>query len=301
MLRPFALFRPTALPEVIDLLEAHGDDVALYAGGTELLLLMKEGIVRPRGLVDVKRVARLGEIAASGDGLIIGATVCHRDLERSPGAQAGWPLVAGVARHVANVRVRNVGTVGGNLAFADPHSDLATLFLALDGVVTLEGRAGARALALSEFVRGAYETARRPGEVMTSVRLPPWPAGRSAAYLKYGVYERPTLGMAVALTAGAGGGVTGARVAVGCVGPRPRRLVEVEGQIIGRTLDEIEAGAGDLEVAAVREVETMDDRHGSAEYKRAMTGVFLRRALGVVLARARGEEIGVRYARTIVV
>jgi carbon-monoxide dehydrogenase medium subunit len=300
VLRPFALFRPTALPEVADLLEAHRDDVALYAGGTELLLLMKAGIVRPRGLVDVKRVAGLGEIAAPDGRLAIGATVRHRDVERAPAVRARCPLLAGVARHVANVRVRTVGTVGGNLAFADPHSDLATLLLALDGAVRLWSRRGEREVALDGFVRGAYDTAREPDEVLTAVTLAPWPAGTAATYLKYGVHERPTLGVALALTFGAGG-VTAARLAVGCVGPRPQRLAEVERRAAGRALDDLAAGAPDLAAAAAAEVETVDDLHGSAAYKREMVGVFVRRALGVAMARARGEEIRVRYAHTVVV
>ena len=147
MLRPFALHRPSTLGEVGALLAEHGDEAALYAGGTELLLLMKEGFIRPRVLVDVKRIPGLGTIrrrrrradrrdrhASRG-----------RALDRAPRARV--PLVAGVARHVANVRVRNVGTVGGNLAFADPHSDLATLFLAFDARVALVASRRARASA----------------------------------------------------------------------------------------------------------------------------------------------------------
>jgi carbon-monoxide dehydrogenase medium subunit len=301
MLRPFALLRPATLPEAADALDAHGDDVALYAGGTELLLLMKEGLIRPRGLVDLKRVAGLGDVSVDAGRLAIGATVRHRDVERSPVVRAHCPLLAGLARHVANVRVRNVGTVGGNLAFADPHSDLATLFLALDASVTLWSRRGERPVALADFVRGAYETARAPDEILTRVHLAPWPAGTAAAYVKYGVHERPTLGVAVALTAGPSGAITAARVGIGCVGPRPQRLDEVEDRVTGSSLAEVQARAADLAAAAARTTETVDDVHGSAAYKREMVGVFVRRALGVAVARARGEETGVRYAHTVVV
>jgi aerobic carbon-monoxide dehydrogenase medium subunit len=301
VLRPFALLRPATLPEVADILDAHADEVVLYAGGTELLLLMKEGVIRPRGLVDVKRVAGLGGIAEEGGALAIGATVRHREVEQSPVVAARCPLLAGVARHVANVRVRNVGTVGGNLAFADPHSDLATVFLALDATVQLWSRRGARAVGMGEFVRGAYETARADDEVLTAVRFDPWADGTVAAYLKYGVYERPTLGVALALTPGRGGAIAAARVAVGCVGHRPQRLQEVEGAAAGRALRDVDAGAEDLAAAAAREVETVGDRHGSAEYKREMTRVFVKRALGLAAARARGEEGHLRHPHTVVV
>src|SRR6266581_7139885 len=137
---------------------------------------MKEVLIRPRRLIDVKSVRELDAIAAENGTLTIGATVRHRGLERSVLVQERCPLVAGVARHVANVRVRNVGTVGGNLAFADPHSDLATLFLALDGAVRLWRSGREREVSLRDFVRGAYETARRPDELLAGVRLAPWPS-----------------------------------------------------------------------------------------------------------------------------
>src|SRR5712692_12126972 len=145
---------------------------------------MKEGLIRPRRLIDVKAVRDLDAITAENGTLTIGATVRHRGVERSPLVQERCPLVAGVARHVANVRVRNVGTVGGNLAFADPHSDLATLFLALDGSVRLWRRGRERELPLADFIRGPYETAREEDEVLTSVRLRTWPPQTASAYLK---------------------------------------------------------------------------------------------------------------------
>jgi aerobic carbon-monoxide dehydrogenase medium subunit len=300
MLRPFTLHRPSTLTDVADLLAEHRDEAVLYAGGTEILLLMKEGLLRPRHLIDVKRVPGLDTIAVTDGRLSIGATAHHRTVERSSLVHERCPILAGVARHVANVRVRNVGTVGGNLAFADPHSDLATLFLALDGTVTLWSRRGERELSLPGFVRGAYETTREEDEVLTAVRLRPWPAGTAAAYLKFGVYERPTLGVAVAIRPDAGGRST-IRVAVGCVGPRPQRLHEVERRAAGEPPAGLDALGEELGAMATREVDAVDDRHGSAEYKREMTGVFVRRALRVATARAQGQETHARYAYTVTV
>src|SRR5437667_8625252 len=217
---------------------------------------MKEGLIRPRRRIDVKTVRELDAITAENGTLTIGATVRHRGVERSALVQEHCPLVAGVARHVANVRVRNVGTVGGNLAFADPHSDLATLFLALDGSVRLWRRGRERDLPLADFVRGPYETAREEDEILIAVRLRPWPAGTAATYMKFGMYERPTLGVALALTLDAAGReVVGARVAVGCVGPRPRRLPTVERLACGRTVTDILADAERLAGAAAEAVE----------------------------------------------
>jgi len=192
--------------------------------------------------------------------------------------------------------------VGGNLAFADPHSDLATLFLALDGAVRLWRRGGERDLPLAEFVRGPYETARGEDEILTAVRLRPWPAGTVGTYVKFGMYERPTVGVALALTLDAAGReVIGARVAVGCVGPRPQRFPQVERQACGRALGDVVADAERLSAAAAEEVEPADDLHGSGEYKRDMTRVFVRRALEAVGARAMGQESHARYRHTVIV
>src|SRR5215467_5331105 len=177
VLRPFALYQASTVGEASEVLARDGSDAAVYAGGTEILLVLKEGLLRVASLVDVKRIPGLSEIRADDGRLSIGATATHRDVERSAVVRARCPLVAGVARHVANVRVRSVGTVGGNLAFADPHSDLATLFMAMEGALQLWSRRGTRELSLAEFIRGPYETAREEDEVLTSVRLHPWPGG----------------------------------------------------------------------------------------------------------------------------
>jgi len=301
MLRPFALYRPTTLPELGDLLAEHGGDAAIYAGGTELLLLLKEGLIRVRCLIDVKRVAGLDAIASDDGAVTIGATVRHRAVEQSPLLLERCPLLAGVAAHVANVRVRHVGTVGGNLAFADPHSDLATICLAFDAAMSLWSRGGERQIPLAEFVLGAYETARREDEIVTSVRLRPWPQGTVGAYLKFGVYERPTLGVALAVTMSPAGQVSEARLAVGCVGPRPRRFTDVERRAIGATAADLADAAKPLADATAEAVDTVDDLHGSADYKREMTRVFVRRAVAAVAARAAGREFDERYAHAVVV
>lgn len=301
MLRPFELHRPATLHGVAELLAEHGNGAALYAGGTELLLLLKEGVLRVRSLIDVKRVAGLGEIIVEDGSVLIGATARHLAVERSAVLREVCPIVPAVARHVANVRVRNVGTVGGNLAFADPHSDLATLFLALDASVRLWRGGREREVPLDEFVRGAYETAREEDEILTAVRLCPWPPATVATYLKFGIHERPTLGVALALTLDAAARVTEARLAVGCVNPRPQRLPAIEARACGRTVADLRADAEPLAVAAAEAVAPVDDLHGSAEYKRDMTRVFVRRAFEIVVARAAGGLGHARYPHTVIV
>jgi carbon-monoxide dehydrogenase medium subunit len=302
MLRPFTLHRPGTAEEACALLTRLGEDATPYAGGTELLLLMKLGLLRPRHLVDVKRIAGFDAIV-DGEQLTIGATATHRTVERSPAIRARCPLVAAVARHVANIRVRNVGTVGGNLAFADPHSDLATLFLTLDASVELISPRGRRVLSLADFTRGAWETARQPDELLVSVRLTPWPRGTAAAYVKFGLYERPTLGLAVALRLdgpAAAARVAEARIAVGCVNPRPLRVPAAEAQLAGVELRSLEDVVGPAADAVAAAVDPADDLHGSADYKREMVMVFARRAARIAAARARGAAPAPRFPYAVV-
>ncbi len=275
------------MAEASSLLARLGPDALLYAGGTEVLLLLKQNLVRAEHVVDLKKISGLAEIGMIDGRLTIGATVTHRTVERSPVVSEHCPTLARVARHVANVRVRNVGTVGGNLAFADPHSDLATVALAFDATVTLTSARGARTLALDDFVLGAYETARDPDQILTAVGLVP-PSPRTAAvYVKFGLYERPTLGIALTATLGASREVADLRLAVGCVGPRPVRVRAVEDRWRTVSLDDLGARADEVGTAAARDVDVMADLHGSAEYKRDMVRVFTRRAVAAVVARGR--------------
>jgi len=327
VLRPFTLHRPETADEACALLARLGEDSAAYAGGTELLLMMKLGLLRPRHLVDVKRIRGFGEIGleshlgprgpspatagganSEGTRLTIGAAVTHRAVERSALVGARCPLVGSVARHVANVRVRNVGTVGGNLAFADPHSDLATLFLTLAASVELVSPRGRRELPLADFVRGPWETARASDELLAAVRLTPWAGDTAAAYVKFGVHERPTLAVAAALRldgpvgAGRRGGdrIVDARVAVGCVGPKPERAAAAEACLRGASVADLEDAARAASDIAAAGVDPADDLYGSADYKREMVAVFVRRALGIAAARARGVAPATRFPHAVV-
>jgi carbon-monoxide dehydrogenase medium subunit len=300
MLEPFDLHRPTTLSEAAALL-AERPEAALYAGGTELLLLMKSRLVHLADLIDLKRIPDLGGLVEDADGLLVGATVTHRALERSEVVQDRWPLVAGVAAHVANVRVRNVGTVGGNLVFADPHSDLCPLFLLFDATVQLVAAGGTRELPLAAFVTGPYETARRPDELLTRVRLRRWPAGTAGVYVKFGLYERPTLGLALALTTDGAGRVTAARLAVGCVSARPHRIAAAEEALAGQPLDALAGLAEAVGALAGEAVTPVSDLHGAADYKRELTRVFTRRALAAAVARAQGRPVDAHYPHAVVV
>jgi len=285
MLGPLEIHQPATAAEAAELRARLGDDAAIYAGGSELLLAMKEGLGRWRHLIDVKTVGELHDLREDGGALAIGAAVTHRRLELSPLLRGPWALLAETEAQVANVRVRAVGTLGGNLCFGEPHSDPPTALLVLDARVVLRGPRAARALPLAAFLVGSYETALGADEVLVRVEVPEPPAGAVGAYLKFGFHERPTVGVA-ALVVPAGHLVREARLAVGCLGPTPARLPGLEARLAGAALAELERGV-DCRDGGFAELDVVSDLHGSAEYKREVAAVLAGRALSACAARAR--------------
>ena len=295
MLRPFRLHEPTTVEEATSLLADLGDAARPYAGGTELLLAMKAGVLAYDHLVNVKTVAGLDAIAFDGGSLRIGSAVTHRELEASAALRDRFELLAGVERRVANVRVRNVGTLGGNLCFAEPHSDPGTALLLYDAQVEVAGPRGRRTIAVEELATGPYETALEDDELLTRIDVPELPAGMAGVYLKFGYHQRPTLGVGVAVKLGGGArpAIEEVRVALGSVSPRPLRLRNVEDRLRGCSTADAgalaAAEAGELAAAAS---EAVDDLHGSAEYKRHVTKVYLGRALEQAIEVALAAESG---------
>ena len=289
MLRPFRLHEPETVGDAVGLLQQYGEEASLYAGGTELLLAMKEGLLRYGHLLNVKTIPGLAELRYDeGAGVLrIGSSVTHRALERSAIVAADFPLIAQTEGNVANVRVRNVGTIGGNLCFGEPHSDPGALLLLYDATVTAQGASGTRTFPLAEFALGPFETSLEEGAVLTEIAVPRFPAGMTGAYLKFGYHARPTVGVGVALrlddpaAADGRGVVTEARVSVGSAGPRPVRVPQAEEILVGKTAAELTSPGvlGPAARSAAHEAQPDDDFHGSAEYKEHLIGVLLRRAM----------------------
>ena len=267
LLPRFTIDQPSTLQEAAGILDQHGDGARAYAGGTELLLAMKYAGLRFDRLVDLKTIPGLDAIVESGDGVRIGALATHRAIERSPLIRDRFPALAELESHVANPRVRASGTLGGNLCFAEPHSDPATLLLCLDAVLATSRRT----LSLADFLVGPYDTALEPGELLEAVLVPWLPPGARAHYRKVQLHERPMLGLA--LIAGTGQ----PRVAIGSASPTPRRSPAAESLLAD----------GDVDAAAqalADEADLIDDLEGSAAYKRHLIGVELRRAWQAVNA-----------------
>jgi aerobic carbon-monoxide dehydrogenase medium subunit len=284
MLRPFQLVEPSSVAEASELLARHGEAARIYAGGTELILAMKEGLIHYDYLVNVKTIPGLAGIRLGSDGALrIGAATPHRALERDPIIRERLPALAAMERDVANVRVREVGTLGGNLCFAEPHADPGVLLQVLDATVRIERKDGARTIPLEQLFVGPFETCLEADELLTEVVVPPLPPRSAAAYLKFGILERPSVGVGVAVTL-QNGHVGAARIAVGSVGPVPRRMREAETLLAGRSIAEAPAALAEAGRIAARASDAISDLHGSAEYKEHLVGVLLRRALQRALA-----------------
>ena len=275
MIPRFSLARPRSLAEAFEAFAGAGGEGAYIAGGTELLQVMKMGFAQFETLIDVKGLDELRGIDTSEGAIRIGATTTHRTIERSADILAAFPGLVDLERHVANVRVRSTGTLGGNLAFAEPHSDPATLLLASDARVELEGPAGARALRLSEFILGPLATAREPEEILTGVRIPAARRGEGRAYGKIAFFERPAASVAVRLTV-ADGAVTEATVAVGSLTEVPLIVKPAGDALVGTEVDpEPFANAIASASAAFGALDAVEDLNGSSDYKRHLAGVLL--------------------------
>jgi aerobic carbon-monoxide dehydrogenase medium subunit len=281
---PFELVEPASLGEAIALLDPDDTGVRPIAGGTALMLMMKAGVFRPRRLVSLRKLPRLNaRIAAAKDGaLTIGAMTPLALVERSPEVARIAPVIPRAMRRLSNIRVRNVATIGGNLAHGDPHMDLPPILIALNAEVAVVGANGAQAaertIAVEDLFAGYFETVLAKNELIAELRIPP--QGRSrAAYLKVttgSAEDWPALGVAVALES-EGSAVKSARVVVSAATEKATRLKGVERLLAGATVDEkMFARAGD---AAAEEAECMTDVRGSAAYKRELTRVYVGRAL----------------------
>jgi aerobic carbon-monoxide dehydrogenase medium subunit len=287
-LPPFEVHRPGSVEEASELLAQFGDDAVVYSGGTELLLVMKLGFADYPHLVDVKRIAELRGREVSNGMLEVGAAVTHREVERSPVVRERWAALASMERGVGNLRVRSMGTIGGNLCFADPHSDPATFLLATGGSLVCRGAGGSpRELPVEAFVEGPYQTALQPGELLTAVRLPEPGAGVGIAHEKMSLHERPAVTV-TCLARVEDGQVNSARVAVGSVGNRPQRALDAEAALVGAAADGLDGRVATAAEAAAEAADPVEDANGSIEYKRQLVRVLVARCARSAVERARG-------------
>jgi len=233
-------------------------------------------LVQYERLINVKRLG-LNQISAENGTVKIGALCTHHELELAPAIQQRLPSLLKLEHNVANVRVRQAGTIGGNLCFAEPHADPGTLLMALGATMVAETGSAKREIDAENFFVDAYETSLTAEEVLTEIRVPAPGANARSAYLKFGYLERPSVGVALAFNLN-GATVSDVRIAVGCAGPAPKRVAEAEVLLNGKSKDEATRNLAQAGTVAGRAAEAISDLHGAQDYKEHIVGVLLKRA-----------------------
>ncbi|MGH2373826.1 MAG: FAD binding domain-containing protein [bacterium] len=284
----FTYHRPRTVDTALRLLTDHGADAKVLAGGQSLLALMKLRLATPGHVIDIGRIAALRRIRVRAGRLHVGALATHWMVESTPAVRRAAPGLAETAAAIGDLQVRNLGTVGGSLAHADPAADYPAMVLALDAEFALQGRDGARTVPASEFFRGVMTTALRPGELLVEVVVPVASTRFGAAYLKM---PNPASGFALAGVAAAVGldsdGLAAhVRVGITGVAPTAYRATAVEEAVVGQ--DPTDERLAQASGAAADGVEANSDIHAGAAYRLHLARVLTRRALILARDRARG-------------
>ena len=280
----FEYHAPTSVGEAVALLGQYGADAKLLAGGHSLLPMMKLRFAQPEHLIDINRIPELRGVCEDGDTVVIGAMTVENDLINSPVLQAKVPLLAEAAKLIADPQVRNRGTIGGDIAHGDPGNDHPALSLAVGASFVLEGPNGRRTVPADGFFLGTYMTLLEENEVMVEIRVPAFASGTGWAYekLKRKTGDWATAGCAVVMRK-SGHTVSHVRIALTNVAPTALRAEAAEAALLGQafTPAAVQAAAD----AATAICEPAEDLRGDAEYKTAMAGQMVKRALNAAWAR----------------
>jgi aerobic carbon-monoxide dehydrogenase medium subunit len=288
-MRNFDYLEPTTVAEACTLLKQHAGEAKVFAGGSHLTILMKQGLYQPKALVNIKKISELKGIKYDEkEGLSIGALVTHREIETSALVREKFPVLCDAEREVANIRVRNMGTVGGNLASGEPLTDLSQIFISLDGKAKITGPEGQRAIPIEELFLDFYTTSLAEDEILTQVLIPPLPPRSGVDYIRFSsssVVDKPSAGVAVRLTLDTGTEtIQTARIVLGCVGATPVRARKAEALLNGKKLVlELAEETGSI---ASQECSPISDLRGSEQYKRAIVRTLVRRATSKAYERA---------------
>jgi carbon-monoxide dehydrogenase medium subunit len=285
----FEYHAPASVEEALSILERYGDEAKVLAGGQSLIPFMKLRFASPQALVDINRIPGLDSIDDSGGGLTIGALVRHKACERSEALRGRFGVLADAAPQISDPIVRNLGTVAGSLAHADPQGDWGSALMAAGARVEATGSGGARTIPLDELFQGPFTTSLAPTEIVTAVHVPdPGPrAGGTYLKLERKVGDFATVGVAVHLSLD-NGSVGRAGIALTGVGPRNLRASAAEEALAGAALDD-DAIAEAARLAA-EAAEPRSDHRGSADYKRSVVRVFTERGLRKAAETARGGD-----------
>jgi carbon-monoxide dehydrogenase medium subunit len=279
MIRDFAYFKASTVKEALDLLEEHKEDCKIICGGQSLLILMRQGLVAPKNLIDIKNVKELSYVNFDPEeGLKIGATTTHRAVEKSPVVRKHFPVLIEMEENLASVQTRNWGTIGGNLAHADPTGDPGPTFIAMNATVKVSNKERERTLPLEEFFIDYFETTLEENELLLEVHLPVIPPKTAVVYEKFNIIknDQGIVSVAVSMTA-SDDGLTckDSRIVLGAAATTPIRAKQAEQLLIGQKLDD-----GMLEevgLTASEESDPVPDIHATEEYRRELVKVLTKR------------------------
>ena len=281
----FAYHAPTSVAEAASLLAEHGDEAKLLAGGHSLIPLMKLRLAEPSVLIDLGKIGDMAYVReADGGGLAIGAMTTYASLVGSELVQQRAPALADAASQVADAQVRNMGTIGGSLAHADPAGDLPAVAIALRAELVTSSTGGHRAIGADDFFVDLFTTALDAGEILNEIRIPALPPNSGSAYAKFGnkASHYAIVGVAAVVSRNADGSCAGASVGITGAGASATRAADAEAALAGSALDDaaIKAAAA----VAGNGIEFNEDVHASAEYRAHLTAVYAERAIRAAIA-----------------
>ena len=276
---PFDYVRPDSLAKAIAVLSEHGSDAKVLAGGQSLLPMLALRMAAPRVLVDIGRLPELKTVTSDADGLLLGALVRWSDIERNERIAAEQPLLAEAIRYVAHYQIRNRGTVGGSLAHADPAAEMPAVALVCDATIMVSGRKGSRQIGAADFFTGVLTTVLGPDEVITGVRLPSWPAKRRWSFEEFSRRKGDfaLAGVALFFDQDAAGLVVAPHVVGFGIADTPVRLAGAEEALVGKFIRE--KSITEAVAAAATGIDISDDIHAPRDYRTALLGTLLERAL----------------------
>jgi carbon-monoxide dehydrogenase medium subunit len=284
----FEYHAPTSIQDALGLLGRLGDEAKILAGGHSLIPMMKLRLAQPKHLIDLRKVPGLAGIREEGGTLVIGAMTTHWQMESSALLKQKMPILAETAAVIGDPQVRNLGTIGGSLAHADPAADQPATMIAVGAELVCQGPRGRRTVKVDDWFRGLMTTALGEDEILVEIRVPIWPAGSGGCYMKFPhpASRFAVVGVAAMVTLDRDGRCTRAGVGITGAGTRAGRARGVEAGLVGQVLD-----ASAIEAAAQKAADGVDvqaDLQGSVEYKSHLCRVFARRAIAEAVKRARG-------------
>jgi len=288
----FKYFEPAELAEGLSLLCNYGDEARVIAGGQSLLILIRQGLIRPQVLISLHRIPSLREIKFEEKQVALGAMATQRQISSDGRLRSSLAALAEAASRVGSIHVQNLGTVGGNISHAEPNGDSAPALISLGASVVATSDRGERSIPLDHFFRGPFENSLEPEEMVTRVHVPLPVDGASSIYVKHvqRAVDRATVGIGVQLRIDAAGVCADARIGLGGAGPAPFRATRAEAVLKGEKISDALMDAVAAEVSGM--CDPLPDSHGPAEYKRKMAAVFVKRAIRALVGSAKKRSPG---------